>query len=101
MKLQPIFDRVLALEEPEQNVTKSGISLGLSGQSFVKKAKVLKTGNGIFEEGTFIEMQVKEGDEIYFEEHCAVKITIEGQEYFLVKQTDILAVIPQEKGEKN
>lgn len=97
MNLKPIFDRILAKEIVENNQTKSGISLGQTNRTSVKKAKVLKTGEGIFEEGTFIEMLVRPGDEIYFEEHCAVRFFIEGQEYFLIKQTDILAI--NEKGE--
>jgi len=99
MNLKPIFDRVLATEIVEDNFTKSGISLGITNQTSVKKAKVLKTGNGIFEEGTFIEMLVKPNDEIYFEEHCAVKFFIKGQAYFLIKQTDILAITENEQGE--
>ena len=43
--------------------------------------------------------QLNENDEIYFEEHCAVKFFIKGQAYFLIKQTDILAVTENEQGE--
>ena len=92
MNLKPIFDRVLAQEIKENSKTESGICLDFSNQNNVKKAKVLKTGLGVYENGTFINMQVNENQIVYFEEHCAVKISINGSEFWLLKQTDILAV---------
>ena len=91
MNIKPIFDRVLAQEIKVSNQTESGI-LDISTQNTVKKAVVLKTGEGCFEDGNFIKMQVNDNQIIYFEEHCAVKIVIQGKEYYLLKQTDILAV---------
>lgn len=91
MNIKPIFDRVLAQEIKISNQTESGI-LDISTQNTVKKAVVLKTGEGCFEDGNFIKMQVNDNQIIYFEEHCAVKIVIQGKEYYLLKQTDILAV---------
>ena len=91
MNIKPIFDRVLAQEIKENNKTESGI-LDITTQNTVKKALVLKTGEGCFEDGNFIKIQVTENQIIYFEEHCAVKIVVQGKEYFLIKQTDILAV---------
>lgn len=92
MKIKPIFDRVLAQEIKENNKTESGICLDILPQNSLKKAIILRTGEGIFEDGTFIKMQVSENQIIYFEEHCAVKIIVQGKEYWLIKQTDILAV---------
>ena len=66
--------------------------MNLNNKNNTKKGVVLKTGEGIFEDRNFVKMQVKENQIIYFEEHCAVKIELQGKEYYLIKQTDILAV---------
>ena len=90
MQFKPLFDRVLAKPIENQIVTKSGISLEAITKIEVKKAKVEKIGEGIFEDGTFVEMKVKEGYIIYYEEHTTVKINLENEDYILIKQTDIL-----------
>ncbi len=97
MKYEPLFDRVLAQSMDEEVQTASGIVLGRSNEQGAIKAKVEATGHGAFEEGIFVPMCVQKGDVILFEEQYAVEIFVEGQKYYLVKQTDILA---KEKGER-
>ncbi len=91
MKLQPLFDRVLALPIKEQRKTSSGISLGEVQESEVKKAKVIAVGSGIYECGTFINMSVNVGDIIFYEEHTCSNLSDGEINYILIKQTDILA----------
>ena len=67
MNIKPIFDRVLAQEIKENNKTESGI-LDITTQNTVKKALVLKTGEGCFEDGNFIKIQVTENQIIYLEQ---------------------------------
>lgn len=92
MKIKPLFDRVIAKPLKEESITKSGISLSSSQETSVKKAKVICTGTGIFEDGVFVEMYVKKDDIIYFEEHTTAKLSIDNSEFILIKQTDILAI---------
>lgn len=92
MNIKPIFDRVLALPEPEENITKSGICLNPLTQTETKKAKVLSVGPGSYEDGIFVEMQIKVNDIIFYEDHSVAKIFIDNKEHILIKQTDILAI---------
>ncbi len=89
MEFEPIFDRVI-VKEINDNFTTSGISLN-ENQSSIKKAKVISVGNGCYEYGVFICMQVKIGDIILFEDYAGAKFTSKGEDYILLKQTDILA----------
>jgi len=91
MKYQPIFDRVLAVEVEKNKMTQSGIALSNQNES-VKKAEIIAVGDGAIEDGFFVEMKVKIGDKILFEEHCSIPFLEGGKKYLLIKQTDILAV---------
>lgn len=91
MKLKPLFDRVIAIPVEDIKQTASGIKLTESDESEVKKAKVIAVGNGIYENGVFINMEVKIGDVIYYEEHTIAKLNTPENNYILIKQTDILA----------
>ena len=91
MKLKPLFDRVLALPIKTQKQTASGITLSENDESEVKKAKVVAVGSGIYENGTYINMSIKVGDIIFYEEHTTAKLCDGSIEYILIKQTDVLA----------
>lgn len=91
MDYQPIFDRVIAVEVEKNRMTEGGISL-LEEEDSVKKGEVIAVGEGAFEEGVFVQMAVGVGDKILFEEHSAVAFAQRGEKFFLLKQTDILAV---------
>lgn len=94
MNVKPMFDRVLALPIQEENITKSGICLNTI-ETQTKKAKVICVGNGIYEDGVFVEMQVKKNDIIFYEEHTTAKVIIENIEHILIKQSDILAILSE------
>ena len=94
MIIKPIFDRVLALPITEENKTESGICLNLQ-ETQVKKAKIISTGSGIYEDGVFIEMQVKANDIIFYEDHTVSKIFFDNVEHILIKQSDILAILSE------
>lgn len=91
MNYQPIFDRVLAVEVEKNKMTESGIALSTSNES-VKKGEIIAVGAGTMEDGVFVEMVLKIGDKILFEEHCSVPFFESGKKFLLLKQTDILAV---------
>lgn len=90
MNIKPMFDRVIALPLTKENITESGICLNPQ-EAQVKKAKVVSVGSGIYEDGVFIEMQVKINDIIFYEDHTVAKIFIDNTEHILIKQSDILA----------
>jgi len=96
-KLIPLADRVLVrpFEESElENKTSSGIII----PDTVKKDKpeqgeVIAVGEGRREKGELIALQVKVGDKVVFSKFGYDEITIEGQEYYILKEDNVLAVI--------
>ena len=87
--LKPLGDRVLVKRLESEETTKSGIIL--TGKSQV--AEVLKVGPGGEVEGKKVEMVVKEGDKVILNQYAGTEIKYEGEEYLIVKQNEILAIV--------
>ena len=93
MKIRPLGDRVLlqALEAEEK--TKSGIILPDSAKEKPQEAKVVAVGGGKTVDGKKQEMSVKVGDKVIYEKYKFEDVKIDGQEYILGKEEDILAIV--------
>ena len=93
MKLVPLGDRVVLKQVEVEETTKSGIVL--PGQSKEKplQAEVIAVGPGGVVEGKEVTMLVSEGDKVVYSKYAGTEIELDGQEYLIVKQNDILAVI--------
>ena len=93
MKIKPLFDRVI-VECSDEKTTKSGIFLGVESQNSTKEAKVLFVGSGTEkQDGTFSKMFVEVGDTILFNKFTATEATIDGKLLYILRQTDILAIL--------
>ena len=93
MKLVPLGDRVVLKQVEVEETTKSGIVL--PGQSKEKplQAEVIAVGPGGIVEGKEVTMLVSEGDKVVYSKYAGTEIELDGEEYLIVKQNDILAVI--------
>jgi len=99
MKITPLFDRVLLKPVEQTNTLESGLILA-SSQVKLPRAAVVSLGSGltITETGTKIaDFEVKIGDTVIFEEHTANKITLGKENFYLIKQTDILGILETEQ----
>ena len=91
--LKPLADRVIIEPESAEQVTKSGIVLPDSAQEKPQSGKVLAVGTGrITDEGKTIPLSVKEGDVVIYSKYGGTEVKLEGTEYLIVKESDILAV---------
>ncbi len=94
-KIKPLADRVLVKEDIEnkEQKTASGIIIPISAQEDKegKRGKVVAVGAGRIEEGKVIQMSVKVGDNVLFQ--WGDKIKVDEEEYYIVKESEILAVI--------
>lgn len=90
--LKPLGDRVVVKMLEKEETTKSGIILAGKSDEKSQIAEVVKVGPGILEEGKKVEMQVKEGDKVVLNQYAGTNIKYEGEEYVIVKQSDILAI---------
>ena len=89
MKLQPLADRVVIKMVEAEETTKSGIILTGSAKEKPQVAEVLAVGPGVKDN----KMQVKVGDKVITSKFSGTEVKIEGNEYIIVKENDILAIV--------
>lgn len=95
MNIKPLGDRVVvkALEREER--TKSGIVLPDTAKEKPQQGKVLAVGTGRWENGTKVALEVKEGDTVIFSKYAGTEIKIDGEEYLILAERDVLAIVTQ------
>lgn len=94
-KIQPLEDRVLLKGISEMETTASGIIIpATASKDRPYKAEVLAVGPGIMKkDGSRLPMDVKVGDQVLMSKYAADEVKIEDQEYYIIRQTSILAII--------
>lgn len=94
MKVRPVGNKVLVKRLEAEEKTKGGIVLPDTAKEKPKRGKVIEVGPGkLQEDGSRSPMQVKKGDEIIFSSYAGTEIKIDGEEYLIMDESDILAVI--------
>lgn len=93
MKLQPLADRVVLKLVEAEETTKSGIILTSSAQEKPQIAEVLAVGPGGIVDGNKVEMTVKVGDRVIMSKYSGTEVKLDGKEYTIVRQSDILALV--------
>lgn len=93
MKLVPLADRVVLKQCEAEETTKSGIILAASAQEKPQEAEVIAVGPGGNVDGKEITMHVKAGDKVIYSKYAGTEVKLEGVEYIIVKQNDILAIV--------
>ena len=91
--IKPLSDRVLIKMTETEETTKSGIILASAAQEKPQIAEVIEVGPGEKIEGKLQEMYVKKGDKVIVSKYAGTEVKYEGQEYIIVKQDDILAIV--------
>ena len=91
--IKPLCDKVLIKMCEAEETTKSGIILSASSQEKPQIAEVIAVGPGGKVDGEIVEMYVKEKDKVIVGKYAGTEIKYEGQEYLIVKQSDILAIV--------
>ncbi len=93
MKLVPLGDRVILKQLIAEETTKSGIVLPGQNKEKPQQAEVVAVGPGGMIDGKEVKMEVKVGDNVIYSKYAGTDVKIEEEEYIIVKQNDILAVI--------
>ena len=93
MKLTPLGDRVVLKQLEAETKTKTGIILTSSAQEKPQEAEVVAVGPGGMVDGKEVTMQVKVGDKVIYSKYAGNEVKLEDEEYIIVKQNDILAVV--------
>jgi chaperonin GroES len=94
MKVKPLNDRVLVKRLEEVQVTKGGIVIPDTAKEKPIEGKIVAVGPGkMSDAGKRMTLQVKEGDKVLFGKYAGTEIKIEGEEYLMMREEDILAII--------
>ena len=94
MKIRPLQDRVIVQRIEEEEKTKGGIIIPDTAKEKPQEGKVVAVGPGkILENGTKTTLDVKVGDKILFGKYSGSEIKIEGEEFLMMREDDILGVI--------
>lgn len=94
MKLRPLHDRILVQRVKEDEKTKGGIIIPDTAKEKPIEGKVIAAGNGKpGEDGKIMTLDVKKGDRILFGKYSGTEVKIEGEEYLIMREDDVLGVI--------
>ena len=93
MKLKPLADRVVVKAIEAEETTKSGIILTAAAQEKPSIAEVVEVGPGGLVDGKEVVMVVKVGDKVITSKYAGTEVKLDGVEYNVVRQSDILAIV--------
>jgi len=93
VKITPLADRVVvkALEESEQ--MRGGLYIPDTAKEKPQQGEVMAAGPGRFEKETRIPMEVKVGDKILYGKYSGTEVTVDGEQYLILRESDVLAVV--------
>ena len=94
MKIRPLADKVVVQRLEAETKTTGGIVLPDSAKEKPQRGKIVSVGKGkILDDGTLKKVQVKKGDMILFTSYAGTEVKINGKEYLIMNESDIMAVI--------
>ena len=93
MKLRPLFDKVVLKKAEAEETTKTGIILPGSAQEKPQMSEVVAVGPGGMVDGKEVVMTLKGGDKVIVGKYSGTEVKLDGVEYTIVSQSDILAIV--------
>ena len=94
MKVRPLHDRILLKRIEEKESIKGGIIIPDTAKEKPQEGLVIAVGNGkILENGTKISLEVKDGDRVLFGKYSGTEIKVDGEEYLIVREDDVLGIL--------
>mgnify|MGYP002521608594 CR=1 FL=1 len=93
MNIRPLFDKVVVTATEKEETTRSGFILPSSAQEKQQTAKVVAVGPGGMVNGKEVTMQVKVGDVVLYSKYSGSEFKVDGKEFTIISQNDILAVV--------
>ncbi|HNQ01569.1 MAG: co-chaperone GroES [Pseudomonadota bacterium] len=94
MKIRPLYDRLIVRRVAEEEKTKGGIIIPDTAKDKPTEGEVVAAGKGrLLEDGKVIPMDVKQGDRILFSKYAGNEVKIDGVEYLIMREEDVLGII--------
>ena len=91
--ITPLADRVVVKPEAAEEKTTSGLYIPDTAKEKPQRGTVVAVGPGRFENGTKIDMSVKEGDKVLYGKYAGTEISLDGDDVMIMRESDILGVI--------
>ena len=94
MKIHPLHDRILVKRQEEKETKKGGIIIPDSAKEKPQEGKVIAVGNGkVTDDGKKISLDVKTGDRILFGKYSGSEVTLDNEEYLILREEDVLCIL--------
>ena len=93
MNIQPLSDRVVVQTQEAEEQTASGLYIPDTAKEKPQRGVVLAVGPGRVENGTKIDMTVKAGDSVLYGKYSGTEVTLDNEEYMIMRESDILGII--------
>ena len=93
--IKPLGDRVVVQPKPAEEKTDSGLYIPDSAKEKPQRGTVKSVGPGRVEDGTQIDMTVEEGQEVLYGKYAGTEVTLDGEEYLIMRESDIFGIIEE------
>ncbi len=93
MKIKPLSDRVVVMPLEEAEAKKGSIIIPDTAKEKPMQGEIIETGLGRIEDGKKIEMEVKKGDKVLYGKYSGTEVTVNDNEYLIMRESDILAIV--------
>ena len=94
MNIKPLADRVIVKAVDEQEVKKGGIIIPDTAKEKPMEGEIIEIGTGrITEDGKKIDMEVKKGDRVLYGKYSGTEVSIDGEEFLIMRESDIFAIV--------
>jgi chaperonin GroES len=91
--IKPIGDRVVVKPEAAEEKTSSGLYIPDTAKEKPQRGTVVAVGPGRYENGAKIDMTVSEGDAVLYGKYSGTEITLDGEDYLIMRESDILGIV--------
>lgn len=92
--IRPLGDRVVIEAIAKEETTASGIVLPETAKEKPQEGKVVAVGSGTLKDGERIPLELKEGDRVIFSKYAGTEVKLDGKEYLIMRESDVLAILP-------
>jgi chaperonin GroES len=93
--IKPLGDRVVVQPKPAEEKTESGLYIPDSAKEKPQRGTVKSVGPGRVENGTKVDMTVEEGQEVLYGKYAGTEVTLDGEEYLIMRESDIFGIIEE------
>jgi chaperonin GroES len=103
MRLEPLYDKIIVLPDPELEETEAGLIIPLSAREQKNVGTVVAVGPGqlIGNPQVILPLSVKNGDKVLFNKYTGLEITLDGKKHLIMREIEVLAIMREEPDVKN